>query len=176
MSEQSNPFEGFEVISQYTDSDACEDGTIVAITAKDRTTRNVWDILQRRAPAGSRPPNCWPVDLMGWFTAAKISKIEAAKMIAKEGAERGQALYEELIAGRKALALARGLIGQHAAAANRTYEQNIDGGIYKVYAVTGGNGELASLEKELPAGLSYDIFWLVPNENGGITLMLPEDY
>jgi hypothetical protein len=179
---RANPFNELDVISTYTDAEAIEDGTVVAISKRDRVTRTVWECLVERAPAGSKPPNRWPVDMMGWFRAESISKAEAQRLLAQHGAEDGQAKLDRIIADRKALALSRGIVSTHAAAANRVYEENTDGGIYKLYATVGESGKFESLETvTLTNGQATSCnllppFWLLPNENGGITLMFPEDY
>ncbi len=51
-----NPFEGFKVISTYTDADAVDDGVLVAVAAKDRVTRGVWDYLCSRVPLDNVAP------------------------------------------------------------------------------------------------------------------------
>ena len=40
-----NLFDGFEVVSRYTDKQAVDDGVLVAVSAKDRVTRNAWSYL-----------------------------------------------------------------------------------------------------------------------------------
>ena len=60
-------------------------------------------------------------------------------------------------AGARAVAAAQGLIGEEANTARRIYEGNIGGGIH-------------TWEH------SGKTFWLIPNEVGGVTLMVPEDY
>jgi hypothetical protein len=76
-----------DVISTYTDRQAIEDGILVAINERDRVTRTVWEYLVTKQPGGSQPPSNWPVAMMGWFRAAAMPKSEAAKIIAKHGAE-----------------------------------------------------------------------------------------
>ncbi len=48
--EYPNPFDGVKVISTYTDGQAVEDGLLVAVAAKDRVTRAVWEYLCSRVP------------------------------------------------------------------------------------------------------------------------------
>ncbi|HVA17029.1 MAG TPA: hypothetical protein VMV59_04870 [Candidatus Dormibacteraeota bacterium] len=168
--------EGFtdaDVVSVYTDAQAVDDGLLVAINRADRVTRTVWSELTVRAPKDSQPPNCWPVDLMGWFQAAKISKIEAARLIAKHGLD-AQAEFDKAVRERKALALAKGILSTHARQAKRVYDENIDGGIYKLFAVLKVDGSFESLSAT-PSESSLTL-WILPNENGGSTLMFPEDY
>jgi hypothetical protein len=171
-----------DVISRYSDNDAVDDGVLVAIGARDRVTRTVWEALAERAPAGSKPPNRWPVDMMGWFQAENIKKPEALALIAKYGAEEGQKKLNQIIADRKALALSKGIVSTHGRQAVKVYEENTDGGIYKLYATVGESGKFESLETVTLTngeGTSCNLlppFWLLPNENGGITLMFPEDY
>ena len=38
-------FDGFEVISSYTDAEAVDDGVLVSVSAKDRVTRAVFEFL-----------------------------------------------------------------------------------------------------------------------------------
>jgi hypothetical protein len=152
-----------DVISTYTDGQAIEDGGLVAINHKDRVTRSVWEYLVEKGPKDSDPPNRWPVDLMAWMAALSIS-----------GAD--------LIAGRKAVALSLGLIGTHRDAAKRTFDENTDGGIYKLYVILDGKEMIQTLSATMPPeptakGGVYSTLWLLPNEEtGGITLMFPEDY
>ena len=162
------------VISRYSDQNAVEDGILVAIGPKDRVTRTVWEYLAEKAPSGSKPPNCWPVEMMGWFQAEKISRQDAHKLLTEYGAERGQEKLNQIIADRKALALSKGLIGQHSRAAVRIYEENTDGGIFKIYGLVDLQGKLFQLDAQ-PNGV-FCTFWLLPNECGGVTLMFPEDY
>lgn len=56
MDDYPNPFDGFEVISTYTDGQACEDGFLVAIAAKDRVSRTVWEYLCSRVPLDNVRP------------------------------------------------------------------------------------------------------------------------
>lgn len=161
MEHQPNPFDEMEVISTYTDGQAVEDGILVAIGPKDRVSRAVWEYLAEHAPLDSQPPNRWPVDMLGWFQAGKMGKDEAKNRI---------------VADKKALSLAKGLISTHASQARRVYEENIGGGVYKLFA-----HERDGVLDELKAGTlepfaGDSVLWLMPNENGGITLMFPEDY
>lgn len=143
-----NAFEGFEVISSYSDREACEDGVLVAIGAKDRVSRAVWDFLFEHAPKGAKPPNCWPVDLLGWFRAKTVDD--------------------------KVLAMSSALIRTHATRAREVYDKNIDGGIFKAYILLDDAGAIGELS--LATSFTSKTLWLVPNENDGITLMFPEDY
>ncbi len=161
-----------DLISTYTDAQACDDGVLIALNAKDRVTRTVWEWLTEKAPKTSQPPNRWPVDMMGWFKAASISKPEAQKLIAKHGQD-AQKLFERIVADRKAAALCRGLIGRDRSQAERVYRNNTDGGILKAHAIE-KDGQIESLTEI--SSLVNTTLWLVPNENGGITLMFPEDY
>lgn len=167
-----------DVIFAYTDKNAVDDGLLVAVGPRDRVTRTLWEALCERAPESSKPPNRWPVDLMGWFQAENVKKEDALKLIAKYGAEEGQRKLNQIIADRKALALSKGIIGTHARAAVRAYELNTDGGIYKLYAVMDKAEKYSELMASLPleGSLVYSTFWLLPNENAGVTLMFPEDY
>lgn len=122
--EYPNPFDGAEVISTYSDAQAIEDGILVAVNRQDRVSRAVWEFLVEHAPEGAQPPNCWPVEMLGWFQASKIGKTEAAKLIAELGAEGAQKKFERMVADRKALALTKGIISTHARQAVKVYEEN----------------------------------------------------
>lgn len=43
------------IVSTYTDAEAIEDGTLVAINRKDRVTRAAFDFLVEFAPADAQP-------------------------------------------------------------------------------------------------------------------------
>lgn len=134
------------MISTYTDAQAVEDGTLVAVTRKDRVTRAVWNWLIESLPESPKPPDCWPVEMMGWFRAKS--------------------------ADDRALAAARGLIGMHGTRAHEVYEKNLDGGIFTLVA-TERDGKIDSL---LAFGVEpAKTLWLLPNENDGVTLLFPED-
>jgi len=170
-----NPYDRFEVISTYTDWQAVEDGLLVAVSLKDRISRAVWEKLCEHAPKDSQPPNCWPVDLMGWFTASKIKKEDALKLIAQHGAEEGQRKFERMIADRKTLALAKGILSTHSQQAKRVYDENIGGGIFNLWATLSSQNIFNGLELTDRGVVSLRL-WLIPNELGGMTLMFPEDY
>ena len=161
-----------DVISTYTDAQACEDGILIALNPKDRVTRTVWEWMVEKAPKSAQPPNCWPVEMMGWFKAASIKKAEAQKLIAKHGKD-AQRILERIVADRKAAALSRGLIRTNRQQATRVYNENLNGGIFKAHALE-NNGHIESLTEI--SSLVNTTLWLLPNENGGITLMFPEDY
>jgi hypothetical protein len=173
------PFNDSDVISRYTDAQAVDDGILIAITPKDRVSIGVWSSFKEHAPKDSQPPSCWPVDLMGWFQATKISKTEAQKLIAKYGTD-AQAEFDKAIKERKALAMARGIVGSHGRQAKRMFDENIDGGIYKLYAILSYPESDTFTELCMPQSphstFSSVTLWLISNENGGVTLMLPEDY
>ena len=140
-----------EPISVYTDDQAVDDGTLVAINRKDRVTRPVFEYLAQATPEGAQPPSCWPVEMMGWFRAKTKDD--------------------------KAIALAVGLIGGHGQIARRIYEHNTGGGIWTAWAVA-KDGVLVQLSEIEPKLTGYEIrkLWLLPNGEGGMTLMFPEDY
>lgn len=163
-----------DVISTYTDRQAVEDGIFIAINPRDRVTRTVWEYFAEKAPKRSKPPADWPVSMMDWFQAEKISKIDALKLIADFGAVQGQQKFDRMIAERKALALAKGIITTHAAQAKRVYDENIGGGVFKLHGLVDTAGVLFKLSAE-PSGVFCNL-WLIPNENDGTTLMFPEDY
>ena len=169
-----NPFDGAEIVSTYTDAQAIEDGILVAINREDRVSRPCWEFLATKAPKGNQPPNCWPVDLMGWFRAEAIKREDALKLIAELGKDEAQQKFERMIADRKALAMASALVRTHGKQAKKVYDENTDGGIYKLFAATDEAGVISELRSQ-PYG-KHRVLWLMPNENGGITLMFPEDY
>jgi hypothetical protein len=160
MTDHPNPFDGAEVISTYTDTDAVEDGVLVSINKADRVSRPLFDCLVADQPTGSKPPDCWPVAMMDWF---------------------GSKTPEQ-----RAHAMCKGLIGKYDRIARRVYENNTDGGIFKVYGVRDAAGKFASLDESQPpevpttgimgAANSCAVIWIMPNENGGITLLFPSDY
>ena len=170
ISEDDNVFG--EPISVYTDDNAVEDGILVPVTKQDRVTRPLWAWLTENTPLAAEPPNCWPVDMLGWFRT-KPDKLQARKIAA--GGPEALAKHEEEVRNKKALALADGLICCHRRQAMTVYEQNIDGGIYKLLAsVT--NGKITGINETGIAVAGDRTLWFVPNELGGLTMMFPEDY
>jgi hypothetical protein len=157
-----NPFENAHVVSVYTDAQAVDDGVLVAINPRDRVTRAVWDYLTRTTPMTAKPPNRWPVDLMTWFRAPAGDSRDS-----------------------RALALAKGLIGTYQRQARKVYDENIGGGIFCLYALTKLD-QLAELSETEPNDEAHAVnnfegnetskLWLIPNENGGVTLLFPDDY
>ncbi len=137
-------------ISTYTDGQAVEDGFLVAVTRRDRVTRPVFEYLVQAAPEGAKPPDRWPVDMMGWF--------------------RGKTKDD------KALALAVGLINGRGQMARRVYEENTAGGIWCAWAAEREDKLVALSEVEPSSDAGSRRLWLIPNEIGGMTLMFPEDY
>ena len=79
MAEEREVFTSEDVISTYTDKEAREDGSLVAVNTRDRVTRAVWEWLVEKQPKTARPPNCWPVAMMTWFQAAKIQQRRNAE-------------------------------------------------------------------------------------------------
>lgn len=140
-----------EVISSYPDSQAVEDGILVPITQQDRVTRAAWEWMADKL--GDSPPNCWPVELMGYIGAAK-------------GAEGND---------DRALAASKGLIGQHRRQATKVWDENIGGGVYKLVARTVNGAIMGITEGEEDSG-TFMKLWIIPNELGGVTLMFPSDY
>jgi hypothetical protein len=177
MKRRNKMFKPEDVISTYTDAQACDDGVLVALNPKDRVTRTVWEWLVKKAPKTSKPPDRWPVEMMGWFRATAISKLEAAKLIAKHGKD-AQPLFERIVADRKAAALSRGLITTNRQRAAEIYNENIEGGILRIFVqIKGDDLEDGELEGITECGsLINTTLWILPNENDGMTLMFPEDY
>jgi hypothetical protein len=175
-------------ISTYSDAEAIEDGILVPINRKDRATRPLFTFLAEHAPLGSKPPDCWPVEMMGWFRAEAMKREEALKLIAELGKEAAQAKFVEIIRDRKALAMLKGLIGREERTAVRVYENNEGGGIHAIHVATAEDGTIAGISPiEIPRddknnlgwkpeGNPTTTVWLIPNENGGITAMFPSDY
>ena len=147
-----------EPIYTYTDQQAIDDGVLVPVALKDgartahRVTRNAWGWLLHALPE-AQPPERWPVALLTWTGAAKGEKGNKAR-------------------ARAALV---GLIEEYAASARSIFANNIGGGILTLWPTTSDNGQTIG-------GLSQHgdekarRFWLIPNENQGVTLMFPEDY
>ncbi len=136
-----------EVISSYPDSQAVEDGILVPITQQHRVTRACWEWMAENLGSKS-PPNSWPVDMLGWF-----------------GAETGD---------DRALAASKGLIGQWERRAREVWDQNIDGGVFMLWARQPTEKTITMLNTEEQEGDT--VLWLIPNEMGGVTLMFPSDY
>jgi hypothetical protein len=57
------------------------------------------------------------------------------------------------------------LISKYGDRARKVYDENIGGGILKI-----------RMCREFGSSSSARTLWLMPNENGGLTLMFPEDY
>lgn len=100
---------------------------------------------------GGQPPEAWPVALLAWCEA-------------------------QTPAGR-ALAALGGLIGTYEPQARATYDENRDGGIFRLHASLGDRGQVVRLRTgaDVPEEPSRTL-WLIPNEVGGMTLLFPEDY
>ena len=147
-----NPFG--EVIYRYTDTQAQDDGILVALNGRDRMTRTVFDYFVKHVPDGPKPPGGWPVEIMGWFKRSKNDPVRDAF--------------------NRAVALAKGLVGGYGAEARRIYDENIGGGVFKL-AVLLANDKLSGLTAGAAAN-EGTLLWLMPNELGGMTLMFPEDY
>ncbi len=142
--------EGF-VISSYGDEQAQEDGILVPVGKKDRVTRTCWEFLA--AKLGEKPPNQWPVNLMGY-------------VMAKDGNDR-------------ALAASGALLDTWDREARRIYDENIGGGIFTLWVdVTseGIQGVYQERDKTADEREPMTRLWFIPNELGGMTLMFPEDY
>src|SRR5258708_7375043 len=178
MQNEDNPIFGpDDIISTYPDSQAIEDGILVAINPRDRVTRSVWEWLVEKQPKGSSPPGSWPGGMMGGVRAAAITKRESLAMIAKHGKEEGQRKYELMVRDRKAHALSIGLIDQNRDRAKRTYDENTDGGIFNlIVRIEAGTIWGIIPATEISEGSGAVALWLLPNENGGITLLFPSDY
>jgi type I site-specific restriction-modification system R (restriction) subunit len=139
-----------EVISSYTDAEAVDDGVLVSINQRDRVTSAVWGWLNSTVDMkNAKPPSCWPVDMMEWFTAKK--------------------------ADERVHAMTSAIIDEKRKQATRVYEENTEGGIFQLWAKIGANEKPLSLEDTEPQGACKRL-WILPNENDGVTLMFPEDY
>lgn len=148
-----HPFDGAPIISSYTSADAVDDGLFVPIGPGWVVTAAALAALERGVPEGDKPPNRWPVEMMGWF----MGKTDTDK----------------------ALALAKGMVGDHGRNALKVYADNIGGGILNLFALTDAKGKFTSLESSDTGSDRDDAvrFWLMPNDDrGGLILMLPSDY
>ena len=151
------------VVSTYTDAQAVEDGELVAVTPKDRVTSALWAFLVDNL--SETPPAGWAVELMGWCS------------IRKDDEEPGL---------RRALAAARGLIDVNRLQATCIYEENIDGGIWTGYIQQGAGDIITGFDiSDSTTSLDADgqvcnvgdrKVWMLPNDQGVLTLMFPEDY
>ena len=99
-------------ISTYTDRDAIEDGILVPVNRTDRVTRPAFEFLAEHTPLGAKPPANWPVEVMNWFKPLRVTQEQALQMIVEHGKDGAQAKLEQMNRDRKALALAKGLIGR----------------------------------------------------------------
>ena len=100
------PFADAPVISEYTDDQAVDDGTLVALgRTNNRITRALFDWLTKVSEKWDGPPSRWPINFMAY------------------------------IGGDKALALCKALIHTQEAEARRIYEHNVDGGIWQRWYV-----------------------------------------
>ncbi len=77
------------------------------------------------------------------------------------------------------LAVARQWVTSYGEQARRIYDLNLGGGIWVGALKTNAQGQWISLEPD--TNLRDDTttltrVWMLPNELGGLTLMLPEDY
>jgi len=140
-----------EPISTYTDSEGVDDGALVAINHNDRVTRAVWHWLESTVDMKNpKPPSCWPVNLMGFFSAKKPAD--------------------------RVLAMCDGIISANRKEATRVYDANIGGGIFTLWVLTHkgkGDAPLGLSTTEQPGEPMK--LWFVPNI-AGITMMFPEDY
>jgi hypothetical protein len=138
-------------ISVYTDEEAVDDGTLVAINSKDRITRPVWDwLVSTMDMKNPKPPSHWPVNLFGYFGA-------------KTKDERVRSMCE-------------GIIDVNRKQAMRVYEENIGGGFFQLWVSHEGGykGRPISVDDKDQVGGQMRL-WFVPN-GAGLTLMFPEDY
>lgn len=183
MANQENPFEGFEVISEYTDQNATEDGVLIKLGQRNRITRAAFIFLTKFVNiANAESPTNWPVEMMGWFKASGIT-VKKTKSSAKLSVNlevltaEGRAKLEQAIRDKRAVALAVGLIGKYERQARIQYDQNTGGGIFKIAPII-TNGVFTKLgEPGVDAAAPVEEpFWLLPNEVGGMTLMFPSDY
>jgi len=144
-----DPFEGAEVVSEYTDKQALEDGVLVALSTQNRTTCAVYGWLTKVTTKWEhKPPSNWPVEMLSFF-GSKTPEYRAVIM-------------------------ARSLLVYHDKAARRVYDENIGGGIWKAVYHDTGHRLAVHAENDAPAGGT--VLWILPNEIGGLTLMFPDDY
>lgn len=152
MTQNNALFTEADVIFAYTDDQAVEDGTLIAIDGKNRVTSTVFGFLARHLQ--KEPPTRWPVELLTYF---------------------GSKSPED-----RARAAAWGLVTTYGDEARRIYDRNIGGGIWRAKAVV-ANGRIRELapEPDMPTGAAdaeVRTLWLMPNEVGGLTLLFPDDY
>ncbi len=144
--------DGFDfVISGYGDDAAVGDGILVPVGKRDRVTRTLWTFMAEGL--GEKPPNQWPVNLMGY-------------VMAKDGNDR-------------ALAASGALLDTWDREARRIYDENIGGGIFTLWVdVTseGIQGIYQERDRTKDEREPMTRLWFIPNELGGMTLMFPEDY
>ena len=139
-----------EVISRYSDDQAVEDGVLVELTARDRMTSNCLAWLEENIPVDGSPPNNWPVPLFDWIGA------------------RGDKT-------RRAICAAKGLVGSFSISyCERQPDQSWAG--HAMYAGANRIGQLLRPDAKRGDRATYKVLWIHPNECGGVTLMLPEDY
>lgn len=124
MAKPESLFDEFDVVFTYTDAEAVDDGVLVAINPIDRVTRAVWDWLVQHLPPGAKPPDSWPVDLFTWFRSG--TNMET-----------------------KALAAARGAVGTYRTRAEHTWNQNVNGGVFKLWAVTTSSDQVRAIVKAI---------------------------
>jgi hypothetical protein len=137
--------DGWHIISTYSDAQALADGVLISAGKGDRITAAVWSWLEQNAN-GPNPPNRWPVPTE--YFHAKDNK------------------------GR-AMAMAKGILSKYFKNAIDTYNRNINGGIFRLWARESGLKIFGLSDTEIADGR---VLWVMPNENNGVTLMFPDDY
>lgn len=145
-----------DVIAEYGDEQALDDGVIVAVSGRDRVTNTAFAWIQEHVGCKSQPPNRWPVDLFPWCSAER-------------DADRAGDLQ---VSARRAVAAVRGVIGTYQ---RQAHERDQAGHMLELWADVRSDGVHGLVEQE-PDNPHATRFWLVPNELGGITLMFPSDY
>jgi hypothetical protein len=158
---QPNTHDGdtFELISTYTDAEAVEDGNLIEINDKDRATRAVWDFALNTVPEGLWPP--------------------------RENAKPASEPDAEAVVAQRVLDMCRHIVEDYGPEATRVYRENVGGGIWKGKLLVVGKKIVALApwpasedwpEETGNVDLWHRSLWLLPNEIGGMTLMLTEDY
>ena len=89
-----NPFEGFEVVSRYTDEQAVDDGVLVSLSLKDRVTRAVWEFFCSIAPVDEKTQSEYIVNA----ARDSFARTESAHYLNLHGA-RAREVYEKNIGG-----------------------------------------------------------------------------
>lgn len=93
-----HPFTGAEIISEYSDRQAVEDGILVAVANTDRVTRTVWEKLLRWAADKRGPANYWTVILFDAISKDPDRRAAGwARGLMTESVDRRRCQADEII-------------------------------------------------------------------------------